>query len=94
MEKLKTFLFELPPKKREAFATRCGTSVAHLRNVAYGYRTAGEKLCVRIEKETGGKVTRKDLYPDDWAEIWPELKEASHARPVCPYSLLANSSRA
>lgn len=26
-----------------------------------------------IEKATGGKVTRKDLFPDSWARIWPEL---------------------
>lgn len=26
-----------------------------------------------IEQATGGKVTRKDLRPDDWHLIWPEL---------------------
>lgn len=31
--------------------------------------------CVQIEQITGGAVTRKDLRPDDWHEIWPELKE-------------------
>lgn len=30
------------------------------------------KQCVRIEQVTGGAVTRKDLRPDDFAEIWPE----------------------
>lgn len=29
--------------------------------------------CVQIEKLTNGAVTRKDLRPDDWHEIWPEL---------------------
>lgn len=29
--------------------------------------------CVLIEKATGGKVTRKDLRPEDWQIIWPEL---------------------
>jgi DNA-binding transcriptional regulator YdaS (Cro superfamily) len=30
--------------------------------------------CVAIEQATNGKVTRKDLRPDDWHLIWPELK--------------------
>ncbi len=30
-------------------------------------------LCVRIEKVTAGAVTRRDLRPNDWQEIWPEL---------------------
>jgi len=79
MEKLKSFLFGLPADQREAFAARCGTTFAHMRNVAYGYRKAGEKLSVRIEQESGGEVTRKDLYPAEWSEIWPELKEGAHA---------------
>jgi DNA-binding transcriptional regulator YdaS (Cro superfamily) len=29
--------------------------------------------CVVIERATGGLVTRKDLRPDDWERIWPEL---------------------
>ena len=31
------------------------------------------KRCVQIELLTGGLVTRKDLRPDDWHEIWLEL---------------------
>lgn len=39
---------------------------------------SGEKAvpierCIPIERATGGAVTRKDLRPDDWQEIWPEL---------------------
>ena len=36
--------------------------------------------CAAIERATNGAVTRKDLRPDDWADIWPELaeREASH----------------
>lgn len=29
--------------------------------------------CTAIERATGGAVTRRDLRPDDWAQIWPEL---------------------
>lgn len=31
--------------------------------------------CVAIERATGGAVTRKDLRPNDWQDIWPELAE-------------------
>lgn len=29
--------------------------------------------CVGIERLTQGEVGRKQLRPDDWADIWPEL---------------------
>jgi DNA-binding transcriptional regulator YdaS (Cro superfamily) len=29
--------------------------------------------CPAIEQATNGAVTRKDLRPNDWARIWPEL---------------------
>lgn len=47
-----------------------------LRQWRHGYsgRRPGAANCVAIEKATDGKVTRKDLRPDDWHLIWPELK--------------------
>jgi len=44
-----------------------------------GHRKVTPKKCVAIEKLSGGKVTRKDLRPDDFEEIWPELVVISHA---------------
>lgn len=32
--------------------------------------------CVSIERATKGTVTRRDLRPDDWHLIWPELDAA------------------
>lgn len=32
--------------------------------------------CVAIERLTEGKITRKQLRPTDYAELWPELAEA------------------
>jgi DNA-binding transcriptional regulator YdaS (Cro superfamily) len=29
--------------------------------------------CFLIEQATAGQVSRKDLRPDDWHKIWPEL---------------------
>jgi DNA-binding transcriptional regulator YdaS (Cro superfamily) len=31
--------------------------------------------CVAIENATGGKVTRRELRPEDWRSIWPELEQ-------------------
>nr|WP_236844377.1 YdaS family helix-turn-helix protein [Bordetella sp. 02P26C-1] len=66
--------------ERQDFARRCGTTWPFLRNISYGQRVPGEKLCVAIDRESHGAVSRRDLRAD-WADIWPELaeKEAYHA---------------
>lgn len=38
-----------------------------------GVRPVPIERCVPIERATDGAVTRRDLRPDDWQEIWPEL---------------------
>lgn len=38
-----------------------------------------DKLCGRLEEATKGAVMRWDLRPDDWHEIWPELKRRKDA---------------
>ena len=35
--------------------------------------------CVAFEQATAGAVTRRDLRPDDWQRIWPELDTAPAA---------------
>lgn len=42
-----------------------------------GHRPVSPEKCVAIEKATQGQVTRKDLRPDDWMNIWPELVDAA-----------------
>ena len=72
---LKTFFFGLSSEAREMFARKCGTSPGHLRNVAYGDRTASVELAVSIERESDGKVSRVDLFPDSFQNKWPELAD-------------------
>lgn len=50
-------------------------SDAQIRQWQHGYadRRPSPEYCVAIEQATGGKVTRRDLRPDDWMRIWPEL---------------------
>lgn len=38
--------------------------------------------CVAIEQQTKGAVTRRDLRPDDWHLIWPELAKVRKAKEV------------
>ena len=57
-------------EKLDGFAVGCGTSVAHLYQVARCYRRAGESLAINIERESGGVVRCEDLRPDvDWAYL-------------------------
>lgn len=54
----------------DEFAARCKTTAAHLRQVANGYRRAGEYLCINIERESGGEVRCESLRPDvDWGYL-------------------------
>lgn len=45
-------------------------------NISY-WRAAGVPVehCAAIEIATEGAVTRRDLRPDDWQKIWPELAD-------------------
>lgn len=70
---LRTFLSNVPLETRESFATSCGTTFGHLRNVGYGLRECSPELAAALERESGGKVKRQDLRPQDWKLIWPEL---------------------
>ena len=56
-------------------AAALGVSAGFVSHMVMGRRVVPPKYCPRIEEITGGQVTRKDLRPDDWHEIWPELKE-------------------
>lgn len=44
------------------------------------------EYCAVLEAATNGLVTRRELRPDDWWKIWPELVDADHppgkARPL------------
>lgn len=77
MDKLLEFINSLPVLEQQAFAAGCGTSIGYLRKAISKGQLLGAALCVAIEQATAGAVTRKDLRPNDWAEIWPELIDAA-----------------
>ncbi|GAA0781089.1 hypothetical protein GCM10009108_22020 [Castellaniella ginsengisoli] len=57
-----------------ALAQKLGLPVQVVSGWAAGTRPVPIIRCVEIEELTGGGVTRKQLRPDDWWQIWPELR--------------------
>jgi DNA-binding transcriptional regulator YdaS (Cro superfamily) len=47
-----------------------------------GVRPIPIERCPDIERATEGAVTRRDLRPDDWHRIWPELVDVDHPAPT------------
>jgi DNA-binding transcriptional regulator YdaS (Cro superfamily) len=43
-----------------------------------GTRPVPVRYCLQIEKTTG--VSRQELRPNDWEDIWPELADTSKRR--------------
>jgi len=64
---------------RAALATGGRVNLSQVLDVTLGalgnWKIRGVPIerCYAIERATNGVVTRKDLRPDDWQEIWPEL---------------------
>lgn len=62
-------------------ARKLGVAPILIGQWARGQRPIPVPRCVAIESATKGVVTRKELRPDDWRDLWPELtsKAAAHA---------------
>lgn len=56
-----------------ALAKLLGVTPASVNQWVSGIRPVPTSKCSSIERATGGAVTRRDLRPNDWREIWPEL---------------------
>ncbi|WP_232457273.1 transcriptional regulator [Burkholderia ubonensis] len=41
----------------------------------YGGRAPSPENCVGLERVTRGAISRRDLRPNDWHLIWPELAQ-------------------
>ena len=54
-------------------AEQLGVSLSYLSQMASGKSPISPERCVLIEQVTKGDVSRRDLYPNDWHLIWPEL---------------------
>lgn len=60
---------------KSALARLVGVTPPTVQQWANGERPVPPERCVLIERVTGGAVGRRDLRPDDWHLIWPELDE-------------------
>jgi DNA-binding transcriptional regulator YdaS (Cro superfamily) len=60
-----------------ALAAKLVVSPSYLSQLANGQAPISPKRAVEIEQETDGLVTRKEMFPGDWPQIWPELAQAS-----------------
>ncbi len=54
-------------------ADALGISQSQMSQMVKGICAISNERCVIIEKLTDGMVSRKDLKPDAWQRIWPEL---------------------
>ena len=59
---------------KAALARLVGVKPPTVQQWATGARSVPIERCVAIERATKGAVTRKELRPDDWQLIWPELQ--------------------
>lgn len=72
---LKSYLSSLERGESSRLAERLGISISFLSQLSSGKSPISASRCIEIEKETKGLVSRKDMRPNDWAQIWPELIE-------------------
>jgi len=77
MNKLKHYINSLSESERDEFAKDCGTSIGYIRKILSSDERLffGPALCRKLEDITKGMVTRQELRPRDWHEIWPELAQ-------------------
>ena len=60
-----------------AVARHIGAPTSYANNMVHGKKPVPIHHAAAIEKFTGGAVTRKDMFPDSWERIWPELATTS-----------------
>jgi DNA-binding transcriptional regulator YdaS (Cro superfamily) len=70
---LKTYFTKSERGTATELAEKISVSISYLSQMIAGDTAISPARCVQIEQATNGEVTRKDLRPDDWAAIWPEL---------------------
>ncbi len=73
METLRNYLKEFTADQKPEFEKSVGSKIAYLRKAISINSKLSPGLCMQIEKATNGLVTRKDLRPNDFHIIWPEL---------------------
>lgn len=70
---LSEYLASLERGAKARLAAQIGAHASDLSDWISGNRPVPVHRCASIVKATNGAVTRRDLRPDDWHLIWPEL---------------------
>lgn len=65
--------FTKHPGSQLALAKLLNVTPGFVNHLVMGRRPVPIKYCLQIKRYTEGKVTRRDLRPNDFAQIWPEL---------------------
>lgn len=81
MEKLKTLCEGGEPSISD-LAAKLGVSAPTVAEWCSGRRPVPIRRCLAVEAATGGRITRRDLRPDDWRDIWPELADSEPKHPA------------
>ena len=61
---------------QSALASILGVSTPTVNQWVKKTRPVPRDQATAIEKALGGKVTRKDFFPETWKQRWPELETA------------------
>ena len=70
--KLKEYCSQHSGSQRK-LADYLGVTVAFVNHLVQGRRSVPVRYCIQIEQYTNGTVSRRDLRPEDYSQIWPEL---------------------
>lgn len=70
-----TQYFEEERGRQAHLAKQIGAHAPDVSRWADGTRAIPVIYGAQIEAATNGLVTRKEMFPDDWQKIWPELSK-------------------
>jgi DNA-binding transcriptional regulator YdaS (Cro superfamily) len=84
---LQAYAAHLTPDQRLKFASEIRTSRGQLNNLICGHRRVTHKVAARIERATNRVVTRPELCPEDWWEVWEEIVGPDGKPTVLPQPL-------
>ena len=85
--------FRLKRGNCAALAREIDISSASLWQMASGEKRPSPQTSMRIEQATKGIVSRMDLGPHDWFEIWVELAAANPGRAAMDRKLAEAAER-
>lgn len=65
--------------RQTALAKALGAHIPDISRWADGSRSIPVHFAAQIEIATNGEVTRKEMFPDNWERIWPELADKTES---------------